>query len=57
MQKETKMLHLKIMHLYQLHFKDQDKTSVTGNTYNLSVVKAGYDATKSVKMKLKSLYH
>ena len=45
------------MHLYQLHFKDQDKTSVTGNTYNLSVGKAGYDATKSVKMKLKSLYH
>ena len=33
------------------------KTNVTGNTYNLSVGKAGYDARKSVKMKLKSLYH
>ena len=32
------------------------KTSITGNTYNLGVDDAGYDA-KFVKMKLKLLFH
>ena len=33
------------------------KTSITGNTYNLGVGDAGYDANKVDEMKLKLLFH